>query len=153
MEMEKAIFEVKSIVQHWGPPFGKEVSSQDVEVAEGNSFDPHPKAGNVFKLVKLDGGRALVEFNEKFTLKGHEHPRNRQVWIDEEPVSFTYLWGNDGMTKSLRLKSIERAGMQEEKDAGKEEPVHNASPTPEESPVLAESRKEVPGLEQKPGLE
>jgi hypothetical protein len=107
MGMEKAIFEVKSTVQHWGPPFGKEVSSEEVEVSEGKSFDNHPKAGSIFKLVKCDGNKALVEFNEKFTLKGHEHPRNRQVWIDRlEPVSFTYLWGNDGMTKSLKLKGI-----------------------------------------------
>ena len=105
--MGKAIFEVKSIVQHWGPPFGKEVSSKDVAVSEGNSFDNHPKAGSIFKLIKCKDDKALVEFSEKFTLKGHEHPRNRRVWIDKEaPVSFTYLWGNNGMTKSLTLKQI-----------------------------------------------
>ncbi len=136
--MGKVIFEIKSIVQHWGPPFGKEVSSKDVEVSEGNSFDNHPKAGSIFKLITCKNDKALVEFSEKFTLKGHEHPRNRRVWIDKsEPVSFTYLWGNNGMTKSLTLKQI-----------GGEDPVEIK--TPEE----VEARKEsMPISEESSSLE
>jgi len=141
--MGKAIFEVKSIVQHWGPPFGKEVSTEEISVSEGKSFDSHPKAGSIFKLVKLGKGKALVEFNEKFTLKGHEHPRNRQVWVDKlEPVSFTYLWGNDGMTKSLKLKEIvaESLGVQEES----QEIRKTEGFAMEESKPISE---EMPGLE------
>jgi len=105
--MGKAIFEVKSITQHWGPPFGKESSSYEAVVSKGEKFDNMPKEGPIFKLLECNGNKALVEFSEKFTLKGHLHPRNRQIWVDKkEPVSFTYLWGNDGMTKSLLLKEI-----------------------------------------------
>lgn len=105
--MEKAIFLVKSITQHWRPPFGKGLSEMELVVEEGQRFDDFSKEGLIFKLVKCDGNKALVEFSEKFTLKGHLHPRDRQVWIGKEKaVSFTYLWGEDGITKSLRLREI-----------------------------------------------
>ena len=105
--MARAIFLVKSITQHWRPPFDKGLSEMELVVEEGQHFDDFPKAGQVFKLIKCDGEKALVEFSEKFTLKGHLHPRDRQVWIDKEKaVSFTYLWGEDGITKSLKLKEI-----------------------------------------------
>jgi len=105
--MASGVFLVKSITQKWRPPFGKGVTELEMDVGEGEQFDSHPKAGSIFKLVKLDEDKALVEFSEKFTLKGHLHPRDRQIWIGKEkPVSFTYLWGEDGMTKSLKLKEI-----------------------------------------------
>ena len=105
--MKKAVFWVKSITQKWRPPFGKEIEDQDMTVSEGQRFDDWGKEGPVFKLLKCNGNKALIEFSDKFTLKGHLHPRNRQAWIGkEEPVSFTYLWGEDGITKSLKLKDI-----------------------------------------------
>ena len=105
--MASAIFLVKSITQHWRPPFGKEMTELEMDVDEGKKFDDFPKEGPIFKLVKCDGDKALVEFNEKFTLKGHLHPRNRQIWIEkDEAVDFTYLWGENGITKSLKLKEI-----------------------------------------------
>ncbi len=105
--MTSAIFLIKSSTQHWRPPFGKEITELEMDVDEGKKFDDFPKEGPIFKLVKCDRNKALIEFSGKFTLKGHENPRNRQIWIEkEEPVSFTYLWGNDGLTKSLKLKEI-----------------------------------------------
>ncbi len=105
--MGKAVFLVKSITQHWRPPFGKGLSKMELVVEEGHCFDSFPKVGPVFKLVNCDSDKALVEFSEKFTLKGHLHPRDRQVWVGKEKtVSFTYLWGSDGITKSLKLKEI-----------------------------------------------
>lgn len=105
--MATAIFEVKSIVQNWGPPFGKQSSSYEASVSVGQSFDSMPNEGPIFKLIKIQGNTAIIQFHEKFTLKGHLHPRNRQAEVGkEEAVSFTFLWGNDGMTKSLRLKEV-----------------------------------------------
>ncbi|MBW3012534.1 hypothetical protein KY311_05075 [Candidatus Woesearchaeota archaeon] len=105
--MKQAVFLVKSIVQRWRPPFGKEIMDMELSVKEGDHFDNMEKEGPIFRLLKCDGDKALVEFSDKFTLKGHLHPRNRQIWIEkEEPVSFTYLWGEDGITKSLKLKEI-----------------------------------------------
>ena len=105
--MKQATFLVKNIVSKWRPPFGKDITEMEMTVSEGKSFDAMPKEGSIFKLVKCDGNKALVEFSDKFTLKGHLHPRNRQIWIDKkEPVSFTYLWGEDGITKSLKLREI-----------------------------------------------
>jgi hypothetical protein len=106
-KMAKAVFLVKSTVHKWRPPFGKDISEQELEAGEGQSFDSLEKEGPIFRLLKCDGNRALVEFSEKFTLKGHEHPRNRQAWISStEATDFTYLWGEDGITKSVMLKEI-----------------------------------------------
>lgn len=105
--MKKAIFAVKSTLHRWRPPFGKDISDCVMEVSEGKHFDSMKKEGPIFKLIKCDGNKALVEFSEKFTLKGHLHPRDRQVWIEKtEATDFTYLWGEDGITKSLKLKEI-----------------------------------------------
>ena len=105
--MKKAVFTLKSAIHKWQPPFGKDITEMDMTVSEGNSFDTMPKEGSIFKLVKCNGNKALIEFSGKFTLKGHLHPRNRQVWIEkDEAVDFTYLWGEDGITKRLKLKEI-----------------------------------------------
>jgi len=105
--MPKAVFVLTDTIYKWKPPFGKDVSTKEVEAEEGQLFDELQKEGSVFRLLKCDGSRALVEFSEKFTLKGHEHPRNRQIWVGMlEATDFTYLWGNDGITKSLKLKEI-----------------------------------------------
>ncbi len=106
--MPKAVFVLKSVIHRWEPPFSSTVSNSEVTVGEGQHFDSlEDKEGHVFRLLRCDGNKALVEFNPLFTLKGHEHPGNRQVWVGRlEPVDFTYLWGNDGVTKSLQLKEI-----------------------------------------------
>ena len=99
---------MKSTVHKWEPPFNTTVENQEIRISEGENFDRmHRPKEHVFKLIKCDGNKALVEFNHLFTLKGHLHPSNRQIWVGQlEDVNFTYLWGNDGITKSLRLKEI-----------------------------------------------
>lgn len=106
--LARAVFSLKSTIHKWTPPFSRDVTHAELNVEEGQGFDDLEKIeGKVFKLVKCDGNKALVEFNHKFTLKGHEHPRNRQIWVGRlETINFTYLWGEDGITKSLRLKEI-----------------------------------------------
>ena len=104
----QAIFELKNILQQWKPPFEKKIETKEVTVAENDFFDHFD--GNKeysFKLLKVDGARALVEYNLHFTMKGYEVPREKRVWIGkQDAVSFTYQWGNDGTTKSLKLKDI-----------------------------------------------
>lgn len=61
----------------------------------------------MFRLLKVDGNKVLVRFSHLYTLKGHEHPGNRQIWLlKDEPVAFTYLWGEDGTTKKIVLKEV-----------------------------------------------
>ena len=105
--MKKALMDLRTIVTPWKPSFKKTMENEDIEVREGQSFDSMKKVqGPIFKLVKCDSDHCIVQYSEKFTLKGHEHPGNRQVEVGKEPVSFTYLWGNDGITKKLALKRI-----------------------------------------------
>ena len=105
----KAVFEVKHIEADWQPPFRKLIQTMECVVDENEQFEPMGKEnerGHVFKLIKCDGNKALVEFSHVYTLKGHVHPRNRQIWVGHEPISFTYLWGKNGITKSVRLREI-----------------------------------------------
>jgi hypothetical protein len=105
--MKKALFLLQTIINPWSPPFKKRVEAKEVWIEEGGSFDSMEKVdGNIFRLLKCDSDKCLVRFSEKFTLKGHEHPRSREVWIGKKPVDFTYLWGNEGTTKRLSVKSI-----------------------------------------------
>ncbi len=105
--MKRAVFILKTIVSPWKPPFTKKIGIEDYDVTVGQEFDTierEPK--KIFKLVKCNAETCLVEFSEKFTLKGHEHPGNRQIEIGSDPTSFSYLWGEDGITKKLSLKQI-----------------------------------------------
>lgn len=105
--MKKALISLKTIVNPWKPPFHKKIETDELEVTEGQGFDSMKKVeGNIFKVVKINGDSCTVKFSDKFTLKGHEHPSNRQVDVGKEDVSFTYLWGEDGITKKLSVKRI-----------------------------------------------
>ena len=93
----------------WSPPFNKRVVTDEFEVVPGEEFSKMDFNGeSVFRLVKLDHGKALIEYSHLFTLKGYENPRDKKVWIDVgHSKSFAFLWGNKGTTKRLLLKSIE----------------------------------------------
>lgn len=104
-----AIFEVETLFQHWGPPFEKKTETNEFRANENERFDtvneklPEP----LFKLVRFSQDRALVEYNRLYTLKGYEQPQNRQIWIElEKSASFSFLWGEHGITKKVFFKGI-----------------------------------------------
>ena len=100
-------FDLREIRQDWRPPFKKDLRESEVTVAEGDGFASDGDGRKVFKLVKAVGNMALVEFDQEYTLKGHEHPTNRQVLIDaSEFKSFSALWKQNGLTMKLRVKNI-----------------------------------------------
>ena len=104
----KALFEVKEIVNDWAPPFQKKVTLAEFVVDESQGFSDFDGTHDaIFRLVEVRNGNALVEYNNAFTLKGHEHPQNHQVWVAKnQPISFTFLWGEKGVTKTLVLKEV-----------------------------------------------
>ena len=105
--MKKVLFSLQTVVNPWKPPFHKKIESEELAVFEGQEFDSMKRVkGKIFKLLKCDSTKCLVHYSQQFTLKGHEHPSNREIWVGKEPVSFTYLWGEDGITKKLSLKQI-----------------------------------------------
>ncbi len=108
--MKKALFSLQTVINPWKPPFHKKIETEEVEVHEGQEFDSIEKEPQkIFKLIKCNAEHCTVEYSGKFTLKGHEHPGNRQVEVGKEAISFTYLWGEEGITKKLTLKEIEEA--------------------------------------------
>ncbi len=104
-----AQFQVKSIINQWKPPFEKKIKEDTFNVKEGQSFSQIKGKGQfVFKLLRITGKRALIEYHPEFTLKGHENPGNKQLWFDSgETKNFTFLWGEDGITKSITLQQTE----------------------------------------------
>ena len=102
----QAVFLVKNIQQDWNPPFKTNIQQRELSVNEGDNFEEHD--GNpVFRLVKIKGSQALLEYALHFSLKGYEHPGNKQIWINSgEEKSFSYLWGKDGTTKAVKLRNI-----------------------------------------------
>lgn len=104
-----ALFEVETLYQHWGPPFEKKKESCEFRTAETASFDvvSEKQPEKLFKLLKYGPDRALVEYNRLYTLKGYEQPQNRQIWIENgQSASFSYLWGEHGVTKKVAYKGI-----------------------------------------------
>ncbi len=103
----KAVIEIKELKQDWNPPFQKKNAIKEIEVEEGELFESNGNGGKVFQLVKIGKDRVLVEYDAEYTNKGHVHPTNRQLWIGKDDgESFSQLWGNDGVTKTLRLKEL-----------------------------------------------
>ncbi|MBI4053638.1 MAG: hypothetical protein HY394_06405 [Candidatus Diapherotrites archaeon] len=137
----KAIFELRNVQSRWSPPFDKKVDENEVEVEQGKAFgellpgvDGSP---SVFTLVKLDDSKALVEFSNLLTLKGHEHPGNRRVWITKnEGTSFTYLWGSNGITKTLRLKGVQPGFEQPEPAEAESEQASDQPAAEDDSEIM-----------------
>lgn len=104
----KAVFEVKSIENQWKPPFKKTIETKDLEVSENEGFAEFDGRNDfVFKLLKVNPDSAVIEYHREFTLKSYEQPQSKQLQLElGEPASFTFLWGEDGITKTLTLKQV-----------------------------------------------
>jgi len=103
----KAVIEINELKQDWNPPFQKKTEVKEIEVEEGALFESNGNGKTVFRLVQIGKDRILVEYDVSYTNKGHVHPTNRQIWIEKnESESFAELWGNNGTTKKLTLKTL-----------------------------------------------
>ena len=107
----KAIFELKSIVSQWSPPFGKKIEQEELLVDEGQGFDALKKRENefVFRLLELKGEKALIQFHSEYLVKGYgNHPvAVKQLWFElDDSKEFTFQWADKGITKKLTFKGI-----------------------------------------------
>lgn len=105
----KAVFEVTEVKRSWKSPLsGASVSRKNYSVEELQAFDETEKGEPLFRLLKLDGGKALIHYDRGYGLKGYSQPSNRRVWVElGEPTEFSSLWNENGVTKKLLLKGIE----------------------------------------------
>ncbi len=111
----KAVFDLKQVMQSWEKPMEpKRITSKEVEAGLDEQFDTTEKGEPMFRLLRVQGEKALVEYNRAYTLKGYEQPINRTVWLEtKNTVEFSSLWNSNGITKKLTLKRIEREPRQE----------------------------------------
>lgn len=107
----KAVLEVKTTNQSWAPPFSKRSETAELSVEEGESFDRiDDERGFVFTIIKIEPDRVLVEYNRAYTPKGYNQPANRRMWIEKHAFTeFSFLWGNNGTTKALKMKGAGEA--------------------------------------------
>jgi len=108
----KAVFKVKTIKNNWKPPFKKEIEEKEFIVSKNEAFDEFIDGRNgkimTFKLLELGHEKALVKYALQFSLAGGVNPGNKEIWVEKNnSVSFTYLWGNQGITKEIILKEIQ----------------------------------------------
>ncbi|VVB99407.1 Uncharacterised protein [uncultured archaeon] len=108
----KAIFNVKTIKSDWKPPFRKEVTEEQYSVSEMETFDRIVGNGNdepIFQLESIGGARAKIKYSRVFMLKGQPEgqEKEKRIWLDRDsPVTFTYLWGEQGISKMVTYKGI-----------------------------------------------
>ncbi|HLC37125.1 MAG TPA: hypothetical protein VJK05_05995 [archaeon] len=101
----KAILDYKEVEQDWEPPFNKKIDSQELLVQEGTKIGKDDDGKPIFIVKEIQPEKVLVEHSPKFTLKGHEHPEKKQIWITKADFeSFSALWTKNGVTKKLRLR-------------------------------------------------
>lgn len=103
----KALIEIKNVQQDWGPPFQKRIEAKDIVVEEDSDFDDDGRTEFVFRLLKVQSNKALIEYHRDYTIKGYEQPFNRRIWLEtNETRDFSQQWGNNGLTKKITLKQI-----------------------------------------------
>ena len=104
----KAFFDLKEVRQSWSKPNEpKKITAKEVIAEEGEQFDMTEKNEPMFRLLRANGGKVLLEYNRAYTLKGYEQPLSRTVWMEErQTIEFSSLWNNNGLTKKLTLKKI-----------------------------------------------
>ena len=103
----KAKFEVRSTKQRWKPPFTKEITDDVFEVEEGESFDSIRGNGNnekVYTYLSNHGDKVVVKYSKLFTLKTPNPGDQKLVLNKDEPISMTYMWGEDGVSKKITYK-------------------------------------------------
>jgi hypothetical protein len=101
------IFEVKELQQDWNPPFEKKSSTEEFTVNTGESFCVDKQGNKIFTFLETKGEKALISFNDQYTVKGYEIPTNRKLWVDKiDYKSFSALWESSGITKMLKIKQI-----------------------------------------------
>lgn len=104
----KAYFDLKEVSQSWSKPNEpKKITAKEVVAEEGEQFDMTEKNEPMFRLLRANGDKVLLEYNRAYTLKGYEQPLSRTVWMEErQTIEFSSLWNNNGLTKKLTLKKL-----------------------------------------------
>ncbi|MCD6434177.1 MAG: hypothetical protein J7L14_01035 [Candidatus Diapherotrites archaeon] len=102
----KAIIRIDELLQDWRPPFRKERKTKELVVKEGEAFD-EVYGNKVFRLVSLYGNTAKIEFTKDFVVKEGNLQDGFLLLRVGEKAKLSFLWGNNGITKTLHLRAIE----------------------------------------------
>ena len=162
----KAVFEVKTIVSDWAPPFKKNIETIEFEASQDEEFDNIRGNGNneaVFKVLELGGDKAKLQFSALFSVKEPKEGTGQEKIINvskgqEEILS--YLWGEKGITKKILYKGLapterrdrveQKEELQEERREEVQEQKEEAIITPQHQPTESQQTEkpddEIPNL-------
>ena len=145
----KAIFEVKTIITEWQPPFTKNIETIEFEASQNEEFDRIQGNGNnesVFKVLELDGDRVKLQFSSLFSVKEPKEGIGKEKIINvskgEEEI-LSYLWGEKGITKKIVYKGLAPREMRDRVEAKeetiaerREEITEKVQETPKEEVII-----------------
>lgn len=107
----QAVIEVESLMQDWKPPFAKKRETKSVMVSEGEPVELLKDGSALFTIKSIQGDRILLQYSRMYTLKGYEHPTERQLWLGmHDSKKFSSLWDENGITKTVTLREVRSAG-------------------------------------------
>lgn len=102
-----AVLEIESLAQDWKPPFAKRRETRSVSVSEGEIVETLKDGSALFTIKSIQGDRILLAYSRLYTLKGYEHPTERQLWLGmHEAKKFSSLWEDNGITKTVTLRDV-----------------------------------------------
>jgi hypothetical protein len=110
MKGMKAQFTIKTTEVDWKPPFEKKEKTEECFAENGESFDRIQGNGNdehVFRLIELTPNKVDLNYSKLFTVKESASAGNKTITLRlGEEKTLSYLWGEKGITKKIRLKDI-----------------------------------------------
>ncbi len=123
-----AVVEVESLAQDWKPPFAKKRETKSFTVNEGEAIELLKDGSPLFTIKAIQGDRILLAYNRMYTLKGYEHPTERQLWLGmHEAKKFSSLWDENGITKTVTLRGVKMGDGEVMSSPAQTEASQNAS--------------------------
>lgn len=123
-----AVVEVESLAQDWKPPFAKKRETKSFTVNEGEAIELLKDGSPLFTIKAIQGDRILLAYNRMYTLKGYEHPTERQLWLGmHEAKKFSSLWDENGITKTVTLREVRMASGETVPEPAQTQATENAA--------------------------
>ncbi len=123
-----AVVEVESLMQDWKPPFAKKRDTKSFTVNEGETLEMLKDGTPLFTIKAIHGDRILLGYSRMYTLKGYEHPTERQLWLGmHDSKKFSSLWEDNGITKTITLREVRMASGETVPEPAQTQATDNAS--------------------------
>jgi len=110
----KVAIKVSTTKSMWVPPFSKETETEDLKVKTGNEFHTDKLTKQkVFILLDANSNYIVLGYNSTFHLKKNVGEVEELIYQGKKAlklhlgktVSFSHMWGDMGITKTITYTS------------------------------------------------